>query len=235
MNKTISISLGNVFFHIEDDAYKALKSYLDAIYRHYRHEDGENIVEDIEARLSELFQEQLGKHKRNMVLFSDIEMAVNIIGMPEQFDHPTGEASKGVFEGAETNKNQEERPKWGKGSGKRRRYWSKQFKRSREDRIFGGVAGGLAKYFNVSDPLWIRIGLLVSVFVGIGVVIPLYCLLWIFVPKEGYNFANRTEWRSNGGGTLKERLDEFHAEIRDMKRRKRSKRFYFYSVQTGWR
>ncbi len=237
MNKTISISLGNVFFHIEDEAYRALKSYLDAIYSYFRHEDGENIVEDIEARLSELFQEQLGKHKREMVLFSDVQMAVNIIGLPEQFDAPTGEASRGIYENAETNEEKGRSRNWRKGEGgkKRRRYWSKQFKRSREDRIFGGVAGGLAKYFGISDPLWIRIGLLFSVFLGIGIVIPFYILLWIFVPKEGYNFANKNEWRSNGGGTLKDRLDEFHAEIREMKQRRRAKRYYFYTVQTGWR
>ena len=53
--------------------------------------------------------------------------------------------------------------------------------RSRADRYVGGVAGGLADYFNL-DPLIVRLGFVALALVGGGGVI-LYLLLWAFVPE----------------------------------------------------
>ena len=53
--------------------------------------------------------------------------------------------------------------------------------RSSEDRVFGGVAGGLAQYFNL-DPILFRIGFAVTGLVGIGLIA--YLALYIFVPAD---------------------------------------------------
>lgn len=55
--------------------------------------------------------------------------------------------------------------------------------RSREDRILGGVAGGLGRYFDV-DPVIFRIGFVALTFLsGVGVI--LYLAALVFVPSEG--------------------------------------------------
>jgi phage shock protein PspC (stress-responsive transcriptional regulator) len=54
--------------------------------------------------------------------------------------------------------------------------------RSRDDRIIGGVAGGLGKYFNV-DPVFFRVGLVALAFVG-GLGVFLYLAALLFVPSE---------------------------------------------------
>ena len=54
--------------------------------------------------------------------------------------------------------------------------------RSREDRVVGGVAGGLGKYFNV-DPVFFRVGLVALAFLG-GVGVFLYLAGLLFVPSE---------------------------------------------------
>ncbi|GAB4138831.1 MAG: PspC domain-containing protein [Ignavibacteriales bacterium] len=54
--------------------------------------------------------------------------------------------------------------------------------RSRKYRILGGVAGGLAEYFNI-DPVITRILFIAFTLThGIGVVI--YIILWVIVPDE---------------------------------------------------
>jgi phage shock protein PspC (stress-responsive transcriptional regulator) len=58
----------------------------------------------------------------------------------------------------------------------------KRLLRSREDRMVAGVAGGLAKYFDV-DPVIFRIGFAVSVFFG-GLGLLAYIALALFVPSE---------------------------------------------------
>lgn len=52
--------------------------------------------------------------------------------------------------------------------------------RSREDRLLGGVAGGVAMFLGI-DPTLVRIGfVLLAVFGGSGVVI--YLAMWLLVP-----------------------------------------------------
>jgi len=56
-------------------------------------------------------------------------------------------------------------------------------RRSRSDRVIGGVAGGLGQYFGI-DPVIVRIGfILLTIFGGSGVL--LYLLAWVIIAKEG--------------------------------------------------
>jgi len=60
-------------------------------------------------------------------------------------------------------------------------------RRAREGRLIGGVAAGIANYFNV-DVLLVRIVLVALVFVG-GAGIPVYAAMWLLVPDEGSDVA----------------------------------------------
>jgi phage shock protein PspC (stress-responsive transcriptional regulator) len=54
--------------------------------------------------------------------------------------------------------------------------------RRRGGRMLGGVAVGLADYFDV-DPVLIRVGFVVLAFVG-GLAVPLYLAGWALIPDE---------------------------------------------------
>jgi phage shock protein C len=56
------------------------------------------------------------------------------------------------------------------------------FRRSRTDRWFGGVCGGIARSTGMESWVW-RL-LFTALFVCLGVGLLLYVLLWIFVPSE---------------------------------------------------
>ena len=60
MNKVQHINLGGFPFTIDEDAYDHLRHYLETIHRHFEGSEGyEEITNDIEARMAELFQESL--------------------------------------------------------------------------------------------------------------------------------------------------------------------------------
>jgi phage shock protein PspC (stress-responsive transcriptional regulator) len=60
-------------------------------------------------------------------------------------------------------------------------------RRRTSDRVIGGVAGGLADYFNI-DPLLIRIGFVgLIIFGGAGLV--LYLVAWLLMPAEGRDMS----------------------------------------------
>ncbi|PIQ08437.1 MAG: hypothetical protein COW71_11860 [Ignavibacteriales bacterium CG18_big_fil_WC_8_21_14_2_50_31_20] len=66
--------------------------------------------------------------------------------------------------------------------------------RSRQNRIFGGVASGLANYLSI-DPVIVRILFVISVFFsGIGIL--LYLIMWIVIPEEKFIDFTYTDMNS---------------------------------------
>jgi phage shock protein C len=56
------------------------------------------------------------------------------------------------------------------------------FRRSRSDRWFGGVCGGIARSSGTEAWIWRLLFAVLFIFAGAGLL--LYILLWIFVPSE---------------------------------------------------
>ena len=56
------------------------------------------------------------------------------------------------------------------------------FRRSRTDRVLGGVCGGMARATGVESWVWRLLFTVLFIFGGVGLLV--YVLLWIFVPSE---------------------------------------------------
>ncbi|GAB4110040.1 MAG: PspC domain-containing protein [Roseiflexaceae bacterium] len=54
--------------------------------------------------------------------------------------------------------------------------------RSRNDKMIAGVAGGVARYFNI-DPVIVRLVFVLSVFAG-GITPLVYLVLWAVMPQD---------------------------------------------------
>ena len=65
MKKTLTINLGGIVYHIDDDAYRLLDNYLSNLKHYFRKQEGaEEIVDDIEMRIAELFAEKVTEGKQ---------------------------------------------------------------------------------------------------------------------------------------------------------------------------
>jgi phage shock protein C len=62
--------------------------------------------------------------------------------------------------------------------------------RSRKDRVFGGVAGGIAHSLN-TDPAIVRLIFAILIIVGGGGLL-LYLILWIAIPEEPFEFYQQS-------------------------------------------
>lgn len=202
MNKVFNINLGGYPFTIDEDAYAHLSNYLTSIHNHFRDSEGyEEITGDIEARMAELFQDQLSG--RPIVTLKDIDNAIAIMGTPEDFGAvPIDQES--IDE--ESFENRKQRYKTGR-----------RLFRNPEDEVVGGVCSGLAAYFGVEDPVWIRIAWIVFTISG-GLGIPAYIILWVIVPKAetaGDRLAMRGEKInvSNIGKIVEEEIENFSEKM----------------------
>jgi phage shock protein PspC (stress-responsive transcriptional regulator) len=57
-----------------------------------------------------------------------------------------------------------------------------KLRRSRQNRVFAGVCGGLGEFFGVS-PFWFRLAFLLATIPGGVPGIGMYLLFWLIVPK----------------------------------------------------
>ena len=174
MKKTITINLNNIVFTIDDDAYDLLQKYLDDISSHFASDpEKDEIMNDIEGRIAELFSERLNKSK-HVVNLADVQEIMSILGNPSQFVDGDAEAdsSEGNVE-AEASKKKDKT--------------SRRFYRDPENAILGGIGGGLAAYFNM-DVTVMRVIMVIAFFLlsalGGGWFIAItYILLWIIAPQ----------------------------------------------------
>jgi len=91
------------------------------------------------------------------------------------------------------------------------RRYRKRLYRDPEDKVLGGIAGGMGAYFN-TDPLWFRIIFIaLTIFGGSGIII--YLVLWLIIP-EARTTAERLEMRgeeiniNNIERTIKEEMND---------------------------
>ena len=70
--------------------------------------------------------------------------------------------------------------------------------RSREDRVLGGVCGGLGRYFN-ADPIFFRIGAIALALVG-GAGLLLYVAALLLIPSDGAEAASQSPFGGRNRG-----------------------------------
>jgi phage shock protein C len=59
---------------------------------------------------------------------------------------------------------------------------SKRLLRSRDDRMLGGVCGGVARYLGI-DPTLVRILVVVGTVIGFGSLVLAYIIGWLLIPE----------------------------------------------------
>jgi len=158
MKKTVNINLGRIIFHIDEDAFEKLNTYLLSIKLHYKDEEGcEEIASDIEARVAELLQDK----NIEIISISDVASIIEIMGEPERYEQE--EEDEETFTGGNTDKKTK-----------------KRIYRDKDNEVIGGVCSGIANYFDV-DPLVVRLLALIGLFAGGGVIV--YIILWAIIPE----------------------------------------------------
>ena len=88
MNKTIIININGTVFHIEEDAYEILKTYMTGVKRHFSTSaDSLEITTDIENRIAEMFSEITAKENKQVIVEQDVKAVVEQMGAVEDFEH----------------------------------------------------------------------------------------------------------------------------------------------------
>ena len=160
MKKTVNAGIGGRSFTLDEDAYLRLDAYLKLFKTHLKDVPSSEVMDDLEARIAELFTEKVGSGAR-VVNLALVEEVIGQLGMPDGSEVPGGDAAK-----ASASKGTKPVHK---------------FYRDPNDARLAGVCSGLAQYFDIDTTL-VRILMLVAIFAGTAG-FWVYVVLWIVVPK----------------------------------------------------
>ena len=157
MKKNFSVNIGSRLFHIDDDAYEHLSTYLGRLRAFFASDQsGDEIMTDIEMRIAELL-EQKKANGPAIINLNQVEEVIADMGEPDQLSESQQEPSRGKTKG--------------------------KLYRDPDNRQIGGVSAGIAAWFGI-DPLWVRIAFaMITLMYGTGVII--YLVLWLILPEAG--------------------------------------------------
>jgi len=174
MDKTISITIAGLIFHIESSAYQRLETWLTAVRRHFtRYDDSDEILRDIETRIAEILNYRTEGGKRAVTL-EGVDDVIAQIGTVEDFQDFEGEGTGATEAGSAGTGSAESGTATEEAAVRKRLY------RDPDNSVLGGVAAGVAAYFGI-DIVLTRILFIVFALIW-GTSIVIYIILWIAMP-----------------------------------------------------
>ncbi|WP_127845336.1 PspC domain-containing protein [Psychroflexus aestuariivivens] len=200
MNKTININLANVFFHIDEDAFRKLDQYLKTIEKYLSNEESKSeILQDIEARIAEIFSNNIN-HGNEVITTKHVDEVVEIMGEPEAYRIE----DDADFSSKKTH----------------RQHATKKLYRDIDRNYIGGVSSGLSHYIGL-DVFWIRLIWVISAFLSFGITLGIYILLWILIEParttaEKLAMQGEPVNLSNIERKVKEGYDKFADKVGDI-------------------
>ncbi|HIZ85019.1 MAG TPA: PspC domain-containing protein [Candidatus Coprenecus stercoravium] len=193
MQQVVKVSIGNIAFTLEKEAYELTQDYLSQLENYYSgSQNCGEILSEIEFRIAELLSDR--GYRTKIVPTAVVNEVIRILGRPEDFESGGTEQKHGAVR--------------------------KRLYRDTENKIVGGVCSGLGAYFAV-DPILFRVVfaawslafLCVAVFEedwGWGLSMSgmlAYVILWISMPE-----ARTVEQRySMKGGSVS--LENIHTTV----------------------
>lgn len=188
MKQVININFHGQIVPIEVSAFDLLKQYTASLNSYFENEEGkEEIINDIESRIAELFQERL-KKGTTCITDDDVNAIIKSMGRPEEFE---GEESTSYNQSSSSSSQsagaQQSQQTTGATAAHKRLY------RDENDKILGGVCSGLANYFGIDVVIMRIIFVVLAISFGFGL-IP-YIILWIAVPSSSTKVIGGTRKR----------------------------------------
>lgn len=179
MKKSFPSNINGRIYYIDEDAFVLLDSYLTSLRTTFTGETGEEIVADIETRISELLDERAaGCEGQPIVTLADVNEIITIMGRPEELDDRNGEPVKECA-GQRAD---------GCGPTPPPYYCTqpvtvkKKLYRDPRNVVFGGVISGLACYLGWSVTAMRIAAVVLALCTYLGPCLLIYLIAWMVIP-----------------------------------------------------
>lgn len=209
MQRIIQINIAGRVIPIEEDAYQILKDYLTSLERLFAGEEGnDEIIQDIEYRISELFSIRL-QNGVPAIDRADVQKVIDTLGPANELGENSANTAKPSNLPVPYTRPSNKQEQQGQ-------YPHRRLFRNTNDKVVGGVCSGLANYFDI-DPVIVRL-VFAILFFGLGIGLIGYVIGWIVIPapRTPEEFAQMSGGRPMDFHTMATNMGE---ELQDLKKR----------------
>lgn len=228
MKKNITVNIQGCLYSIDEDAYELLKQYENSLHDYFSREDGgAEIVDDIESRIVELFNELVASGKAAIDI-DDVQRIIKQIGNPQQMDDGNDSVHSNNNEEATIHSQDE-----GKNN-----VWQKierlfirkdrRFFRDPSDKKIFGVISGMAHYYGGDATIWRIIIVIVTTLIMLlpwhlsemaFYLVVVYCFLGLIIPpantpEDRLRMKGKTVTPQNLAEEVTEEGEQQHASQR---------------------
>ena len=165
MKKTFQVNINGSVFYIDDDAYELLDKYLNQLRQAFPTDEGKEIVDDIEARIAEHFTE-ITHAGASVITIDNVNRVIEKMGRPSDFSESP----------AADRKESAAMPTPPPIEVKKRLY------RNMQNKVFGGVLGGVACYFGWNANLLRLLVAVLAISTYLGPMLLAYLVAWMVIP-----------------------------------------------------
>ncbi len=186
MKKTLPVNISGKVYYIDEDAYDLLKNYLFQLRNAFPGDEGAEIVSDIESRISEHFEARINEGA-NVIVYADVNKVIETMGRPSDLSDASDYDGAAAQPGGNTAGNAA-----GSGAGVFQNggndpdYMTikvkKHLYRNVNNKVFGGVMGGLATYLGWDATIMRILYVVLMLFTYFWPLLLIYMILWMVIP-----------------------------------------------------
>lgn len=175
MKKVININFKGRVIPIEEAAFEQLQKYTESLRRYFAKEEGrDEIINDIEDRIAELFDEEL---KKGAICISEASVSNIVASMGSVEDFEELDNEPGTTNGHSNSSSSATSAAYATADDEPRGSLS----RNANDKILGGVCSGIAHNLKI-DPSIVRIIFALITLGGFGAGVLIYIIMWVILP-----------------------------------------------------
>ena len=186
MKKSFPANINGKIFYIDEDAYTLLLDYLSQLRATFADNEADEIVNDIEQRISEHFEERIARGA-NVIVIDDVNRVIETMGRPEELseEDPDSTSRHSSEPTGATPPDPKAAPQSRHSTGQSTPPPPPIHKRLYRDvrhKVFGGVIAGLAQYLGWDVTVMRILATILTVCTYFWPCVIVYMVAWMIIP-----------------------------------------------------
>ena len=181
MKKTLPANINGSVFYIDEDAYNLLHTYLEQLRKSFPGQEGDEIAEDIEARISEHFTERINAGAR-VIVIDDVNAVIDAMGRPSEIAGNESDETPGTAASDQDVDPSTPPPFTQSAQQQAPAPVQKRLYRDERTKVFGGVFAGLAIYLGWNVNIMRVAYVVLALCTHLWPLLVIYMLAWMIIP-----------------------------------------------------
>ena len=191
MKKSFPVNINGTVLYIDEDAYELLNTYIDQLRAAFSSDEGKEIVDDIENRISEIFAEKINNGAKVIVL-DDVNAVIEQMGRPAELSDNAASEDADAADNDNATANADDNtanadngatpPPFPGAQAQAQAPVTRRLYRNENNKVFGGVLGGFACFVGWNTNILRLLLVVLALCTQVWPLMIVYLIAWMIIP-----------------------------------------------------